>query len=640
MSTPSNPPAAVAMTRVKVSKGATTTDLSSKLAVDVPADKKTASDLRVSLAAEGFMKNTDVFLTSPDNFPLSKGSEPNTQWSTLVAADGSIGVLTPPAKTAENLALPPLPTSKDFWDPKLGGGTLLPTLPTTRVGEAQSISELKNAADLGIEEWLYLIKLNGLFGGIRLGDATAAEDPGPVTSPYLLIQPPQSIMWSVDDPATVEVVTLTSERNTSYARQGWVKAAATFTTPYASASVEASHQEMRSKETSEQKIYVTGTYNYKRATLEFDPDSLKLSDAFMGSLNKALAHQTDSEKLDALRELFRRYGHVFALRVTLGGLLVMTKTSILSGTKESKETEDEVKASISSVIGGIGASASVATGTKVSEMESEKKGFSSDAYNVKGGDTTLATSVDKWISTVGPFKNWRVIQTEKVIAIQDLIPEPQRSEVIRLAPRPKPLKASWVYTTTHFTDAGSRADMDLVVSSPNIPVSDNRQTPWYWLGQTIGGTNGGQALVVQETWPGALCPMQSTETVWDNGGGKGDAECYLGHPIPKNPVGFVTLGSFFYNMEGRGRQPPGLTDDVFKYPKLMAVRKDLVVPARVQEPNTWNDHGSGSDRDGSVWQIVPNDDKGISLGQFVAHNGYDKPSRPVWTLRQDAVDWL
>ncbi|PVF95458.1 hypothetical protein CPB86DRAFT_799680 [Serendipita vermifera] len=171
MSTPSNPPAAVAMTRVKVSKGATTTDLSSKLAVDVPADKKTASDLRVSLAAEGFMKNTDVFLTSPDNFPLSKGSEPNTQWSTLVAADGSIGVLTPPAKTAENLALPPLPTSKDFWDPKLGGGTLLPTLPTTRVGEAQSISELKNAADLGIEEWLYLIKLNGLFGGIRLGDA-------------------------------------------------------------------------------------------------------------------------------------------------------------------------------------------------------------------------------------------------------------------------------------------------------------------------------------------------------------------------------------------------------------------------------------------------------------------------------------
>jgi hypothetical protein len=133
-----------------------------------------------------------------------------------------------------------------------------------------------------------------------------------------------------------------------------------------------------------------------------DPDSLKLSDAFMTALNKALAHQTDAEKATALKGLFNKYGHVFALRVTLGGLLVMTKTTILSGTKESKQTEDEVKASISAVVNGIGASSSVATGTKVSEMEENKKGFSSDTYNVKGGDTTLATSVDKWISTVGP----------------------------------------------------------------------------------------------------------------------------------------------------------------------------------------------------------------------------------------------
>jgi hypothetical protein len=85
-------------------------------------------------------------------------------------------------------------------------------------------------------------------------------------------------------------------------------------------------------------------------------------------------------------------------------------------------------------------------------------------------------------------------------------------------------------TNTEITlspDAGSRADMDLVVLTPTIPVTEGPQTPWYWLGQTLNGVNGNQALVVQETWPGALCPMQGTENVWDNGGGKGDVSITL-----------------------------------------------------------------------------------------------------------------
>jgi hypothetical protein len=41
---------------------------------------------------------------------------------------------------------------------------------------------VKNAADLGMDEWIYLIRANNLLKGLVMGTGAASDDPGPTAS--------------------------------------------------------------------------------------------------------------------------------------------------------------------------------------------------------------------------------------------------------------------------------------------------------------------------------------------------------------------------------------------------------------------------------------------------------------------------
>ncbi|PVF98585.1 hypothetical protein CPB86DRAFT_350595 [Serendipita vermifera] len=327
-----------------------------------------------------------------------------------------------------------------------------------------------------------LIRANSLYHGVRLGTGKASEDHGPEHSPHLLINPPDSLLWVLDDSAGVEVTTLSSERNTTYVRQGWVKGAATFQSPFASASVEANSQEMQAQASGKKTVFVTGIYRYQRAIIEFDPDSIVLSKAFLDGLENALQKSSDKQKTDSLHTLFKKYGHVFPLRVVLGGALVTTQKAVVENEDTENRAENSVKFAINAAIGGWGGGASANIGSKTDGTSDDKNGWASNTFSVKGGDSLQLTTVDKWIPSVAPFKNWRVIKTEKVIDVRDLIPEKIRARVLRLDPKPKPLRGCWVNCIS-WAEPGNPPYKS---GFPSIfPASGPGQKPWYHLGPTI-----------------------------------------------------------------------------------------------------------------------------------------------------------
>jgi hypothetical protein len=107
-----------------------------------------------------------------------------------------------------------------------------------------------------------------------------------------------------------------------------------------------------------------------------------------------------------LKELFDTYGHVFARRVTLGGLLLTTKSEITKSDSDRKKVEDSVKVGLKAVAEGMGgAGVSVGVGKSTDESSWNNSGSSALTYDAVGGDTLSGTTISNWIPTVGPCES-------------------------------------------------------------------------------------------------------------------------------------------------------------------------------------------------------------------------------------------
>lgn len=109
------------------------------------------------------------------------------------------------------------------------------------------------------------------------------------------------------------------------------------------------------------------------------------------------------------------------------------------------------------------------------------------------------------------------------------------------------------------------------------------------------------------------------QQIWNDHGTNGDHDGAFWKPIA--PAGYVALG---YVVTGNYLKP-ALT-------AVVCVRSDLVVQGRIGS-QIWNDSGSGSSNDVSLWGIVPNDD-GMNSGCFFAHGSHSTPTSTVYVLRK------
>jgi hypothetical protein len=118
-------------------------------------------------------------------------------------------------------------------------------------------------------------------------------------------------------------------------------------------------------------------------------------------LDSALEYPDNNDKRRALAELFNTYGHVFAKKVTLGGLLVTTTSETTSSNEERLRVENSVSASLQAVVAGTGGGgASISAGETNDKTQINKSGSSTKTYNAIGGNTLFVTNIDKWIPTI------------------------------------------------------------------------------------------------------------------------------------------------------------------------------------------------------------------------------------------------
>jgi len=359
--------------------------------------------------------------------------------------------------------------------------------------------------------------------------------------------------------------------------------------------------------------------------------------------------KNDIATLDPTR-LFDSYGTHFLNKLVAGGRAVYASSTSKLSFESSYSIEVVANAAYQSLTGTISAENKTKYASDISNFNSS----SNTTVTTRGGDTKyggdqLPTHLQDWANSVAQYPVLvDFVDSQSLLPLWDLAADDARSKVLSdaypayLAARANPLivhDGPFLYAMTVPVDVqvsadhGSGAKMDLSTWKPEVGAD------WYYLGPVaVSGYSlpATQTVVVKEIVPGALGKIDHWNYVWNDAGSGKNSDYSLWQGVATNPQDYRVLGDFFRGPASNQNAP-----DVNEAANIRAVYRDCLQPGKVGS-QVWTDHGTGADRDGSVWQIVASSSANSTEPHtFVAALGWDAPNnRQLFVLKSDALVWV
>ncbi|GAA2224095.1 Vps62-related protein [Micromonospora olivasterospora] len=192
-------------------------------------------------------------------------------------------------------------------------------------------------------------------------------------------------------------------------------------------------------------------------------------------------------------------------------------------------------------------------------------------------------------------------------------------------------------------DDGSGAHMDGSFYNPDFGGGTLYAQGWRYLGSvgntSAAGITGKKATILVRGANAAdemIKPPVRFDLIWNDRGSGAKRDGSVWRPIP--PAGYVALGDVFADFSWNAPNPA----------YYACIRRELAGRRYVREgvigSLIWNDRGSGSKSDVSIWEIrspgYPSDNaERLLLGADLlrAHGSYDRPTDAVYVLDLPAV---
>ncbi|KAF2108744.1 hypothetical protein BDV96DRAFT_504130 [Lophiotrema nucula] len=322
---------------------------------------------------------------------------------------------TPAFKLRNNIPLPPPIAAKETdVEP-----------PTGQAIEASSSqSENEDNTPPGSESGS-LVSTSAQSGAELKPSALTAEDVAAPIPPKLGAIP----SYAINDRSRIEVTNVTSEFQESMAKNH-----------FSSSSVEANvsggygpvsggvtggvASESSSGQSSSNKSFgkkMIANYMFPRVSVFLRPEDLEPT----AELRESIDLVRKTKNINALRNLYSTFGHLFCHQVTLGGCLQTTKT--VSGTENTSTSQqkESFKASVGVAVSSPWVTASVKASheTQDSSQNHQSNTQTSEAmtFEATGGNTILAADPPAWSGSVADFNNWRVIEQSELTPIIDAL---------------------------------------------------------------------------------------------------------------------------------------------------------------------------------------------------------------------------
>lgn len=163
------------------------------------------------------------------------------------------------------------------------------------------------------------------------------------------------------------------------------------------------------------------TFNFPRTRVFLDEEELQLSER----CKTALAEIKEDPVYTRLQRFYKLFGHIFVTSVLLGGQQTSSKFAAALNNTANELQQDALRNAIGVQLNAkyVATSAKFSSekGTSSSSNEQQNSSLSQLGMRSRGGNTLWGSDICKWCQTVGPSKNWRVIENETAVPIHDLI---------------------------------------------------------------------------------------------------------------------------------------------------------------------------------------------------------------------------
>ncbi|KAJ4243310.1 hypothetical protein NW762_014835 [Fusarium torreyae] len=163
-----------------------------------------------------------------------------------------------------------------------------------------------------------------------------------------------------------------------------------------------------------------GSYMFPRVDVFLRPEDLEPTE----ELRAALDGIKRSKNINALRELYDTFGHLFCHSVMLGGCLQTTKVvesnEAIQQSKDKESFKAQVGVAVSTPFGAKGnIKGSHESQDSAEAFSRNSRTSESISFEATGGNSILAADPSAWSSSVANFNNWRVINQTELTPIVD-----------------------------------------------------------------------------------------------------------------------------------------------------------------------------------------------------------------------------
>ncbi|CAF1156006.1 unnamed protein product [Adineta steineri] len=294
-----------------------------------------------------------------------------------------------------------------------------------------------------LQKWCDIFQRCNLFQGLEFDCRTDPRHPSysPHPSHHSVCQFQENITkptYFINDASFIEAHLASNEIHNTFIRNKLVKIDANFKCPFFSFSTGSEKDDRKTEDTQKKTLYTTCIWNFPRVVVHLFNESLPLvrqpvraTDDFQEAIKEVFLEPTEAtdavtlvdiqEKYKKLQKIFKLYGQVFPITVTLGGHLYQTDIRKVERNVNENEHKNKIFGNFKSLLKAVGGGIDGAV-TTIEARRTVTIDHQSDAkFEATGGDTLLIDNISEWKSSIRDSRRWRIIQYGELIPTYNLL---------------------------------------------------------------------------------------------------------------------------------------------------------------------------------------------------------------------------
>lgn len=282
--------------------------------------------------------------------------------------------------------------------------------------------------DLTLDQWITLAKRCNLTYGINLEIAYTPDSDGkPVPFDALGAEP--ALLWQVPTvkpkitkpQSVVDTNTTSSESKQQLVRNSLLGFSLNVSVPFVSAAASAEREEKSSQDQQRRTLYMVGYYMQGRAQIKLS-DWITLNPAFERAVSEALAKQELDDQIEAMNNVFGRFGHAYFDQVVFGGLLYSYGSKEVQGQSDAAAKKQSFSAGLNVAAGSVAAGGSVSKGDGESVVVTMQGSTETYRFSNLGGADKFVSTPNNWMASVDTPDSWQAIQRGSIKPLLSLLP--------------------------------------------------------------------------------------------------------------------------------------------------------------------------------------------------------------------------